>query len=206
MTSDACMAAFAHAPDDDTFASYLDENSPDCACEVHQVSPHCVDAVGPTEILVRLVMDPTHIHTDAQGTRLKSSFFNVAATAGASCLRYDRASEAEYVLTAQRILTENPTTPDGSPRRVYGIVKIEVDKVRQQQIALTGNNTRAFCVYATGTADRPNHCDVAMNGVKRYNLSRSKQNRVAEQLTKQVERKILAAQQFIGTADLTRWA
>jgi hypothetical protein len=206
MTTDACMVAFAQAPDGDTFASYIDETSPDCACEVHQVSPHCVDAVAPNEVLVRLVMDPTHIHADAQGTRLKSSFFNVAATAGASCLRYGRASDAEYVLTAQRMLEENPTTPDGMPRKVYGVVKIEVEKVREQQITLTGNTTRAFCVYATGTAECSNHCDVVMNGIKRHNLSRSKQNRAAEKLTQQVERQIISVQDFIDTADLTRWA
>jgi len=201
------MKAFAQAPADQNFASYIDQISPDCACEPYQVSPHCGESVAPTEILARLVMDPTHIHDDDQGTRLKSSFLNVAATAGASCLRYGRATELEYQLTAQRILAENPTNPDGTPRKVCGVVKIPVEKIRAEQIVIHQSTLamiRAFCVYATGTEDRPNHADVVMNGVRR--LTRSKQNRAAASLTKHFERQIISVQQFIKTADLTAWA
>jgi hypothetical protein len=210
MNDTACIAAFQAAPADDTFAAYLDIVSPECACESHQVSVHCVDPVDSGESVVRVVMDPTHIHTEGGSTRLRSAFFNVAATAGASCLRAERATEIEYQITTRMIIENNPTMPDGQPRKVYGVVKIPVETIRTQMIVLDrqkGETTRAFCVYATGTEDRPNHADVTVNGVKRHpKLTRSKQNRVTETLSKQFRNQLITVEQFKLTADLTAFA
>jgi hypothetical protein len=210
MAAHQCLPAFVGAPNDDNFATFIDEVSPECVCEEHQVSEHCPDPVDSNEVLVRLVMDPSHIHDDGSGIRLKSSFFNVAATAGASCLRQGRAAELEYQVTARMILAENPTTPDGQPRKVYGVVMIPVKRLRELRIVLdqkTGEDIRAFCVYATGTADRPNHADVLVHGVRRYEkLTRSKQNRTTDNLAKEFQRQIVPVQQFVPTADLTAFA
>jgi hypothetical protein len=59
MMPDDCLVAFAQAPDNDNFAAFIDEASPECACEDHQVSPHCADPVTSNEVLVRLVVDPS---------------------------------------------------------------------------------------------------------------------------------------------------
>jgi hypothetical protein len=207
MAADQCLPAFVGAPNDENFAAYIDEVSPECVFEDHQVSDYSADPVDSNEVLVRLVMDPSHIHDDGSGIRLKSSFFNVAATAGASCLRHGRATEQEYQTTARMILAENPTTPDGQPRKVYGIVMIPVKRLRELRIVLdqeTRENIRAFCVYATGSVDRPNHADVLVHGVKRYaKLTRSKQNRTTENLAKEFQHQIETVQRFAPTADLT---
>jgi hypothetical protein len=206
MTADDCLRAFAQAPDDNTFAAFIDEASPECACEQHQISPHCPDPVASHEVLVRLVMDASHIHVDGQGTRLRSSFLNIAATAGASSLRDGRATELEYQTTAKMILEANPTTPDGEKRKVYGVVRIPVDRIRAHRSVLdhkTGKDIRAFCVYATAIAQSPNHADILLNGIKRYNLTRSKQNRITENLTKEFQDQIITVQQFKQMADLT---
>jgi hypothetical protein len=207
--ANGCLEAFAQAPDDDTFAAFIDETSPECACEDHQVSLYCLDPVATNEVLVRLVMDPTHIHVEGEETRLKSSFFNVAATAGASCLRDGRATELEYQTTARLILRQNPATPDGQRRKVYGVVRIPVNRIRAHRIVSDkklGKDIRAFCVYATATVDCPNHADVLLNGVKRYELTRSKQNRATENLTKEFQHQIVTVHEFKQTADLTEFA
>jgi len=163
--NDTCIGAFHRRPTNEPFASYIDRISPDCACEAHQVSPHCNKPVTPDETLVRLVVDPIHIVVTPEGTRLQSSFLNIACTSGASCLR-DSAAESEYQETAKLIISHNPTTADGKPRKIYGVAKIPAALVQNQRMAVTQQRSiRSFCVYATGEEKRPHHADIVVNGI-----------------------------------------
>jgi hypothetical protein len=56
-----------------------------------------------------------------------------------------------------------------------------------------GGDIRAFCVYATGTVDCPNHAEILLNGVKRYKLTRSKQNRTTDNLAKEFQHRIISS-------------
>jgi hypothetical protein len=110
---------------------------------------------------------------------------------------------------ASRFIANNPQTPDGRPRKVYGVVKIPIETIRSESILLEGRDRtplRALCVYATGEADRPSHADILLNGLSRHDLSRSKQNRVAENLSKKIARNILTVQEFTEVADLRPWS
>ena len=93
---------------------------------------------------------------------------------------------------------------------MYGVVKIPVNRLGELRIVLdqkTGENIRAYCVYATGTADRPNHAGVLLHGDKRYSkLTRSKQNRATQSLAREFQHQIISVQEFSQTADLTAFA
>lgn len=210
MTDRNCLQDFIQTSRDNEFARNVDRISPDCGCEAHTVSIHCEEPVGDEEVLVRLVMDPIHIHRDSGGTRLQSSFLNVVSTAGASCLRYGRASSGEYQETARLIVSHNPRTPDGRTRKVYGVVKIPVTAIREEHVIVDDktkqSSIRALCIYATGEPGRPNHADIVANGLSRHNLSRAKQNRVAENVSKKFARDIITVEHFKDTADLAAWA
>jgi hypothetical protein len=204
--NDKCIEAFRQKPTNESFASYIDRMSPDCGCENHRVSTHCDKPVTSDETLVRLVVDPIHIVQSLEGTRLQSSFLNIACTSGASCLR-DGAAELEYQETARLIISGNPTTADGSPRKIYGVVKIPAALVQNQRITVTQNGSiRGFCIYATGDHNRPHHADIVVNGIVHHRLTRSQQNRAAEKLSKAIACNIITVKEFQATADLSAWA
>jgi len=173
-------------------AELIDGACPDCKCEPHRVSVHCGEPVDDRETLVRLVIDPIHIHHEEGSVRLRSTFFQSAGYDGASCLREDRAAREEHERTKALLLGSNPTEPDGTQRRVYGVVRMSVKKIREQTADIqidkkTMQNIRAYCVYATGEADRPNHADIFVNGVTQLKISKAKRNRINEYLAKMFE-------------------
>jgi hypothetical protein len=209
MPCSACLSTFASLPEDNSRAAAVDVAHPDCACERHQVSEHSSVPVSAEETLVRLVMNPDHVHTENGITRLRSSFFSDAKTAGASCIRKDHASPDEYILTINKILAERPTAPTGEPRKIYGVVVMPVSELKAIQHNLSTSEKSpdlaiALCVYATAEADRPNHADVMVNHLG--TISGSKANRALTTLSKKSQEFFKTPEEFKSIVDLTAWA
>lgn len=204
-----CRDTFTSAPTDHSRARAIDAACPECQCEAHQVSEHTPKPVAPEEVLVRLVLDPDHIQYDNGKPRLKSSFFSDASSVGSSCLRKGLAHADEYKKTITAILDRAPTDRDGKPRKLYGIVQVPVAEIKkiQHKFELEDKSIEtaiAFCVYATGEADRPHHSDVMVNRVA--TITTSKARRAEKDLAAIAGNTLITADDFRPVVDLTQWA
>jgi len=188
-----CIEVFSSAPDTAERARYINEHAQDCSCEGQIVSPHCADPIGPGEILIRAVVDDTHIVREDGSVRLRSSFMSDAVFFGASCMRHCRATKEELRLTAEEILRNATLKEDGTPKTIIGYVLLSVNAIKSARITqaqkvsnqpATQVSADAFGIYATGLIDRPNHSDIFINdcsnGVK---FTRSAQNRSVRDLS-----------------------
>lgn len=207
-----CVRIFENAPENNGRVEHIDKEAPNCCCEPYKVSQHCDEPVCYDETLVRFVVDPFHIANEGGRIRLNSSFFNDASTVGASSLRKERASPEEYEIALNELIGENISSPDGTPRRLYGVVLVpvgEVKGIKHSIEKIDGINKiietpDAFGVYATGLEGRPNHSDVMVN--RRSQISKSKANRAGINLAKSLQEKILTVEQFKEVIDLTKWS
>ena len=205
-----CLCLFClHARNDR--ASEIDAAARDCSCEQSQVSPWSTTPVAPDEVLVRLVLvDDVRIDGNG-GVTLKDRFFSHAAENGASCLRLGRACPSEFRRTAKKI-TRSATT--ASTKRVYGFVRIPVttvksithdlkDLIKDGKVSSAEPNPRAFCVYATGEFDRPNHADIFVN--RASDIPNNRALRAGKNLTKSLQGTVRPIGE-LQEADLSRWA
>lgn len=200
-----CRKLFQDLPERDR-AKAVDNSATDCLCERMSVSAWSRDPVDRDETLVRLVFTE---HVNEGTTVLKSSFFSHAINIGASCLRKGRAQPEEYVRTIEEMLAASRTTPDGKPRKLIGVVEIAVAEIKAASHNLTSNQkgapiqtAEAFCIYATGMVDRPNHADVMVNRVS--TISNSKADKAVRDLAKLVKDRVVHPNLF-KEVDLTRW-
>ena len=204
-----CIELFESAPEDKTRVEYIDKNAPECTCENQQVSKYCNEPVASDEVLVRLVMDPTHTEGDGDSKRVTSALFSDAATFGSSCLRRVRATAEEYHETIQEMLRERSKASDGTLKALYGIVLVPVDKLKELMHEIEAKDksvekSTAFCVYATGLDKRPNHADIMTN--KMPSIPKSKANRAVKNLMKAVSENFLSPAEFAAEIDLSRWS
>lgn len=204
-----CVRLFSDAPEDQTRAKAIDAAAPDCQCELRQVSPHRTDPVRLEEILVRLVMDPTHTETENEITRVTTALFSDASSFGSSCLRVESASPEEYHRTVEAIIKERPKASDGTLKSLFGVVLLPISELKkiQHDIELADKSVEkhvAFGVYATALEDRPSHADVMVN--RAASISKSKANRATINLAKAVKDKYIKLEDFISRIDLTMWS
>lgn len=214
MTCGKCKALFVDLDQASSRAEAIARNFPDCACEPCAVSQWSEAPVDPGETLVRFVVDPTHLYEDADGIRLKSSFFSDAVSQGASCLRLQLAEPREYHDQVKSLLESQPTASDGSAKKLYGVILVDVSTIREieHEIEIPVENKkpdifkcRALCVYATGLPHAPNHADIFVNIRENPKVSKSKANRAALRLTERCQGSIMKAVQFRETVDLTAY-
>jgi hypothetical protein len=206
MEDQECLAIFDSIPEDiRERAEYVDQHAPECACEVHSVSPHSDEAVQEEELL-RLVIDDTHVERDGDEVKLKSIFMQDSVTIGSSTLRIGKATKQEISeLIAE--LTEGKTKKtDGSPVVVIGYLRIPSSWVREREFVAhydTENNEllsaddakkksqtkqvakRAHAIYATGLEYRPSHAEIFGCNFK-FLTSKSQRNRQAKTLGEKV--------------------
>ena len=191
-----CLDVFQNGPQDVSRVKFIDAERPECVCEAEKVSPYS-DPVRPDEMLVRLVVDPIHIHYENGVARLRNSFFSDSSSVGSSCLRKEYARRDEYEATIEAMLKSSPKASDGSARKLYGVVLVAVADVKKimheievkvdpasNSASVTKQEIQGFCVYGTGEQDRPSHTDIMVNGVNR--VSNSKARRAQARLTKAV--------------------
>ncbi|WP_157959968.1 hypothetical protein [Devosia submarina] len=143
--------------------------------------------------MIRLIVDNIHIKQVDGETRVRESFLEDSIHGGASCLRLGRASKDEFQRTID-LLIKGKVKPSGEPREVIGYVRIPAKIARAMHVPRSAPpipkppeptpEFRAFAVYATGEADRPNHSDVMLCNHAQF--SNSAKNRHAATLGKQV--------------------
>lgn len=204
-----CLRLFATAPEDHSRATTIDIAAPNCQCESQQVSPHCPNPIQLNEILIRLVMDPTHTETEANGTRVTTALFSDAASFGSSCLRELSAKPEEYHRTVAAIIEDRPKANDGTLKSVFGVVIVPVNELKKiyHEIEIANKQTEkfvAFGAYATALEDRPSHADIMVNRVS--NISKSKANRATINLAKALRQNFLSITAFADRVDLEHWS
>jgi hypothetical protein len=194
MCQSNCIEIFANAPETADRAQYINDQAPDCGCEGQVVSPHCADPIDPSEVLVRIVIDDTHIVREDDGSvRLRSSFMSDAMSFGASCMRRGRATKDELLLTVDEVLTNSSLKADGTPKGILGYVLLSVNVIKSVRITQAQKvpnqpakevSADAFGVYATGLTEIPNHSDIFINGFSNgIRYTRSAQNRSVRDLS-----------------------
>lgn len=204
-----CVELFEKAPSDSTRVKVIDAAAPDCQCELRQVSPHRPDPVQPDEVLVRLVLDPTHTETDNNVTRFTTALFSDAYSFGSSCLRNASALPEEYHRTVEAIVKDRPKANDGTLKSLFGVVLVPVSELKkiQHDIELPNKSIEkhvAFGVYATALEDRPSHADIMVN--RAATISKSKANRATINLAKALQDNFISLSDLKDKIDLSHWS
>lgn len=109
-------------------------------------------------MLARQVVDPTHFD-HVTGT-IKPTFFDDAASIGASCHRVQYADDSQIrQMTEERVAQSNLNPPKTGLRSAIGYACISVARVRS--IKPEGNpNRRGVAVYDTAKPDDISHADI----------------------------------------------
>ena len=128
------------------------------AWESECASIHSSSVVQNQESLARQVVDPTHF--DQITNTIKPTFFDDAASIGASCHRLLYTTEDQICqMTESRVTQANLNPPKTGVRTAIGYAVIDVEEIRL--IKTDGDpGRRGAAVFDTARADDVSHADI----------------------------------------------
>jgi len=145
-------------------ADYIDKQCPFCSCQYFSVSEYSKGPIADVESLIRLVISPQHVRTNASSSSVKSGVLSHAENIGMSVFRSD-ATTSELLSVAEKLIQtarKNGNTKAG----LFGVLQFSCLVARTYK---PDNEERpVYCVYDTAQEDLPSHGDIfqRVNGVE----------------------------------------
>ena len=133
-------------------AAFIDKRSPNCRCEVARTSRYSPGPVSETEVLIRLIVSPRHIHRK-KGTPTAAALTH-AENQGLSIFRESIAKNEEIRRSAER-LVEGARSADPKAG-IFGVFRIPCNVIRQVAIP---DAAPSYCVYDTAEKEIPSHAE-----------------------------------------------
>lgn len=128
------------------------------AWEDESASSYSPGVVQNAEVLARQIVDPTHF--DRVTGTIKPTFFDDAASIGASCHRLNYIDyQTIQKMTEQRVAQANQNPPSTGPRTAIGYASVTAKEVRSIRPG-SNPNRRGSAVYDTAKSDDNSHADI----------------------------------------------